>query len=84
MESLEQLREAMSADADIAMIDNFTINQTIEAVSMSAERIKLEASGGVNEESITEIAQAGVDYISVGNLTKAVRPLDLSMRFDDS
>lgn len=81
VERMEQLREAMAAGADIVMLDNFSVEQTRAAVVEVAGRVKLEASGNVDEKTITEIAATGVDYISVGNLTKKVVPLDLSMRF---
>ncbi len=64
-----------------AMIDNFNLADSIEAVDRSRGKLKLEASGGIDEASILEIARTGVDYISVGELTKDVTPLDLSMRF---
>jgi nicotinate-nucleotide pyrophosphorylase (carboxylating) len=83
VETLDQLKEALDAGADIAMVDNFTLAQTREAVALADGRIKLEASGGIDETSITDIAETGVDYISIGKLTKDVDPLDLSMRFID-
>lgn len=81
VENLAQLTEALDAGAEIALIDNFTLEETARAVEMARGRMKLEASGGIDENSITEIARTGVDYISSGALTKEVRPLDLSMRF---
>lgn len=81
VETLDELRQAMEAGADIAMIDNFSITDTITAVNRAAGVVKLEASGGIDEKSITDIAATGVDYISIGELTKTVTPLDLSMRF---
>jgi nicotinate-nucleotide pyrophosphorylase (carboxylating) len=83
VENLDQLAEAMDAGAEIALIDNFSLGDTHRAVSMSRGKIKLEASGGIDEQTIAEIARAGVDYISSGTLTKEVRPLDLSMRFQE-
>jgi nicotinate-nucleotide pyrophosphorylase (carboxylating) len=83
VESLDELSEAITAGADIAMIDNFTLEQTRNAVIMANGAIKLEASGGIEAHAIAEIAQTGVDYISTGDLTKTVMPLDLSMRFTD-
>ncbi|MEE2785488.1 MAG: carboxylating nicotinate-nucleotide diphosphorylase [Pseudomonadota bacterium] len=83
VESLDELSEAITAGADIAMIDNFTLEQTRNAVINANGAIKLEASGGIEAHAITEIAQTGVDYISTGDLTKTVMPLDLSMRFTD-
>lgn len=81
VETLAQLDEAIGAGADIALIDNFSLDDTRTAVRAAAGRIRLEASGGINEATITEIAETGVDYISTGDLTKQVTPLDLSMRF---
>ncbi|MEM9623088.1 MAG: carboxylating nicotinate-nucleotide diphosphorylase [Pseudomonadota bacterium] len=83
VESLAELEEAIAAGADIAMVDNFTLEQTRTAVTMARGNIKLEASGGIDEKSITDIAATGVDYISIGELTKNIDPLDLSMRFVD-
>lgn len=84
VETLEELRQAIDAGADIAMLDEFSIPAMREAVAVNraAPRpVKLEASGGVTEESIREIAATGVDFISVGSITKHVRAVDLSMRF---
>jgi len=80
VETLDQLAEAIAAGAQIALIDNFNLALTAKAVAAAAGKIKLEASGGVDENTITDIARTGVDYISVGNLTKEVKPLDLSMQ----
>jgi nicotinate-nucleotide pyrophosphorylase (carboxylating) len=81
VESLTELDEAIQAGADIALIDNFTLADTREAVKRARGRIELEASGGITAESITDIADTGVDYISTGDVTKQVTPLDLSMLF---
>jgi nicotinate-nucleotide pyrophosphorylase (carboxylating) len=80
-ENLDELRQAITAGAEIAMIDNFSLADTLAAVALAQGKIKLEASGGIDEKSITEIAATGVDYVSVGELTKNLDPLDLSMRF---
>ena len=80
-ETLDELRQAIDAGAEIAMIDNFSLADSITAVALAKGKIKLEASGGINEKSITEIAATGVDYVSIGELTKNIDPLDLSMRF---
>jgi nicotinate-nucleotide pyrophosphorylase (carboxylating) len=82
VESLDELSEAIDAGADIAMVDNFSIEQTHKAVQLGRGRIALEASGGIDNVTIVEVAEAGVDYISVGALTKSVQPMDLSMRMD--
>ena len=60
-----------------------TPDTTKQAVEMAKDKIKLEASGGITLASITEIINSGVDYISIGDLTKEVLPVDLSMRFDE-
>ncbi len=83
-ENLAELSEAIDAGADIAMVDNFSIEDTHKAVELARGRIALEASGGIDTVTIVQIAEAGVDYISVGALTKSVTPLDLSMRMDAS
>lgn len=80
-ESLEELREAIEAGADIIMLDNFTMDMMREAVAINAGRAALENSGNVTLETLREYAETGVDYISVGALTKHVRAMDLSMRF---
>jgi len=80
-ESLDELKEAINAGADIIMLDNFTIPMMKEAVKINANRADLENSGNVTLETIREFAETGVDYISVGALTKHLKALDLSMRF---
>ena len=85
VESLDELRQAIKAGADIALLDEFTLEGMREAVALnraSARPLKLEASGSVTLETIRNIALTGVDYISVGSITKHVRAVDLSMRFD--
>jgi nicotinate-nucleotide pyrophosphorylase (carboxylating) len=84
VETIDQLREALAAKADIIMLDNFTPDAMREAMQVvRGSGVKIEASGGVSFESLRTIAETGVDYISVGELTKQVRPIDLSMRFVD-
>jgi nicotinate-nucleotide pyrophosphorylase (carboxylating) len=85
VENLDQLGQAIAARADIAMLDNFSLPLMREAVALnagSANPLKLEASGGITHESIRDIAETGVDFISVGSITKNVRAVDLSMRFE--
>jgi nicotinate-nucleotide pyrophosphorylase (carboxylating) len=82
VETLEELDQATLAGADIALVDNFSIDDTKEAVRRSAGKILLEASGGIEADTISKIAATGVDFISSGDLTKSVDPLDLSMRFN--
>ena len=81
VESLTELQEALSAGPNIVMLDNFDLQTMAEAVRLTAKRLKLEASGNVNLTTVRRIAETGVDYISVGSLTKDVRAVDLSMRF---
>lgn len=81
VETLEQLAEALAAQPDIVMLDNFELATMAEAVKITHRRVKLEASGNVNFNTVRPIAETGVDYISIGGLTKDVRAIDLSMRF---
>ena len=81
VEDLRELGEALDAGADIALIDNFSLTDTATAVELSRGKMLLEASGGIDRETIVAIAKTGVDFISCGDLTKEVMPLDLSMRF---
>lgn len=81
VESLDELTQALAAGADIVMLDNFTVEQMREAVKQTDGSALLEVSGNVTDETLRIFAETGVDYISVGALTKHVRALDLSMRF---
>ena len=80
VENLDELHQALDAKADIIMLDNFEYNMMIEAVKITNKQAKLEISGNVNIDTIGKFAATGVDFISVGALTKNVRALDLSMR----
>ncbi|WP_158161900.1 carboxylating nicotinate-nucleotide diphosphorylase [Grimontia hollisae] len=80
-ESLDELQQAIDAGADIVMLDNFTTEMMREAVALNKGRVALEVSGNVTLDTIRGFAQTGVDYISVGALTKHIRAMDLSMRF---
>jgi nicotinate-nucleotide pyrophosphorylase (carboxylating) len=85
VENLSELRQAIDAGADIAMLDEFSLQAMREAVAINAASprpLKLEASGGITLTTIREIAETGVDFISVGSITKHVRAIDLSMRFE--
>lgn len=81
VESLEELSQALEAAADIVMLDNFSLEEMRAAVALNQGRALLEVSGNVTETTLPLIAQTGVDYVSVGALTKHVRALDLSLRF---
>lgn len=82
VENLEELQLALAAEADVIMLDNFEVPMMEQAVAITAGRAKLEISGNVTLQTIRPFAQTGVDFISVGALTKHVHALDLSMRFD--
>lgn len=82
VENLEELQEALSAGAERILLDNFDLDQLRAAVSINEQRAQLEASGGVNLATLRDIALTGVNYISIGGLTKDVRAVDLSMRFE--
>ncbi len=81
VENLDELDQALTAGADIVLLDNMNNEQLSAAVKQNNSRAKLEASGGVTLSSIAAIAETGVDFISVGNLTKNIQAIDLSMRF---
>ncbi|MDH1224087.1 MULTISPECIES: carboxylating nicotinate-nucleotide diphosphorylase [Aeromonas] len=81
VESLAELEQALAARADIVMLDNFDIPMMQEAVRLNQGRAKLEVSGNVTLDTLAGYAATGIDFISVGALTKHVRALDLSMRF---
>ena len=83
VETWDELNQALEAQADIVMLDNFSQQQMIDAVKHVAGRCKLEASGNITLENLREVASTGVDYISMGVLTKDVKAVDLSMRFND-
>ncbi|HET7561345.1 MAG TPA: carboxylating nicotinate-nucleotide diphosphorylase [Rhodanobacteraceae bacterium] len=82
VESLDELRDAITAGADRVLLDEFSDAMLREAVTLAAGRIPLEVSGSVNLERVRAIAETGVDCISIGALTKHLRAIDLSMRFD--
>ncbi|MFZ2628231.1 MAG: carboxylating nicotinate-nucleotide diphosphorylase [Rugosibacter sp.] len=83
VETLGQLQEALNADARMILLDNMGLEKMREAVALTAGRAKLEASGGVNLETVRSIAETGVDRISIGSLTKDVRAVDLSLRHSE-
>lgn len=80
VENLDELRQALEAGADIIMLDELDADDTRSAVQLAAGRAKLEASGGINESTLRHVAQTGVDFISLGTLTKDIKAIDLSMR----
>lgn len=80
VESLDELSQALDAGADRIMLDNFSLDDMRQAVTLNKGRAELEASGNVTAATLPGIADTGVDFISIGALTKVVMPLDLSMR----
>lgn len=83
VENLAELLEALNAGAKLVLLDNFSFPNMREAVLMNGGRAELEASGGITLENVRAVAETGVNRISVGNLTKHVKAVDLSMRFHD-
>jgi|TARA_B100000959_G_scaffold240724_1_gene262109 nicotinate-nucleotide pyrophosphorylase (carboxylating) len=82
VQDLPQLQQALQAGADIILLDNFELEQLTEAVAANHGQCKLEASGGIDKDLLVKIAETGVDYISIGALTKHCRAIDLSMLLD--
>jgi nicotinate-nucleotide pyrophosphorylase (carboxylating) len=80
VENLDELKQALEGGADIIMLDELSLDDMREAVRLTAGRAKLEASGGVTDATLLAIAETGVDYISIGTLTKDIKAVDLSMR----
>jgi len=81
VENFDELEQALSAESDIILLDNFDISSLRKAVEVNQGQAKLEASGGITLETLRSIAETGVDRISIGALTKDIRAIDLSMRF---
>lgn len=81
VENLEQLQILLRTDADVALLDNFSIQDMRQAVRMTKGKLLLEASGNIDIDNIRKVANTGVNRISVGALTKNVRAIDFSMRF---
>ena len=78
--NLDELNQAINASADIVMLDNFTIEDTKKAVEVAKGKLLLEVSGNVDETTIIAIAKTGVDFVSVGAITKHIKAIDLSMQ----
>ena len=81
VETLEQLQQAIDAGVDRALLDNFPLPQLRAAVTLNAGRIELEASGNIDVDNLREVAETGVDYVSIGALTKHVQAIDFSLRY---
>jgi len=83
VENLSQLRKALDAGATLILLDNMSLDQMREAVKLAGDRAELEASGGITLENVHAVAETGVHRISIGGLTKDLRAVDFSMRFDN-
>ncbi|MBT3206033.1 MAG: carboxylating nicotinate-nucleotide diphosphorylase [Gammaproteobacteria bacterium] len=83
VENLQQLEQAIECKVDRVLLDNFTLDMLHKAVKMNNSEIQLEASGDITEENILQVAKTGVDFISIGALTKHIRAIDFSLRFVD-
>jgi nicotinate-nucleotide pyrophosphorylase (carboxylating) len=81
VENLDQLQQAIDARVDRALLDNFSIEQMKQAVVLNDNRIQLEASGNITDQTLLQTAETGVDFISIGALTKHLRAIDFSLRF---
>lgn len=82
VESLSELQEALAAQPDRIMLDNFSLDELRQAVALTAGRIPLEASGNIRLDNIRQVAETGVNFISIGALTKDIKAVDLSMRIN--
>jgi len=82
VENREELEQALRAGADRVLLDNFTPDEIRQAVALTGKRAELEASGGITLDTLRQYAETGVDYVSIGALTKDIHAIDLSMRFD--
>ena len=81
VENLEQLRQAIDAQVDRVLLDNFSLEGLREAVALNRRRIELEASGNIDLDNLCEVAETGVDFVSIGALTKHLRAIDFSLRY---
>lgn len=84
VQNLPELQQAIDVGADIVMLDNFTQEDIQQAVTLTAGRLKLEASGGIDEATLVKVAETGVDYISIGALTKHCQAIDFSLLVDQT
>jgi nicotinate-nucleotide pyrophosphorylase (carboxylating) len=81
VENLDELQQALNTDVEMILLDNMSLDEMRQAVQITQGRAKLEASGGVNESTLRAVAETGVDFIAIGTLTKDIKAIDLSMRF---
>jgi nicotinate-nucleotide pyrophosphorylase (carboxylating) len=83
VETLDELQQALAINVDSILLDNFSLEDLHKAVAKAKGKAKLEASGNINKENLRSIAETGVDFISIGSLTKHVHAIDFSMRFGE-
>ncbi len=81
VESLDQMQEAIDVGVDRVLLDNFSLEETEKAVVLNNQRVQLESSGNITEHSLIKIAESGVDFISIGALTKHLHAIDFSLRY---
>ena len=81
VEDLDQLQQVIDAQADRALLDNFTVEKLKQAVTLNNRRIELEASGNITDENLLAFARTGIDFISIGALTKHLQAIDFSLRY---
>lgn len=82
VQNLQQLRLAIAAEADVAMLDNFSLADIVAAVALNRGRLRLEASGGIDAGTLVKVAESGVDYISIGSMTKHCKAIDFTLLID--
>ena len=82
VESIEQVEEAISAGADVILLDNMSIDEMNEAVKLARGRALIEASGGINLDNVASVAETGVDFISIGAITHSATALDISLELE--
>jgi nicotinate-nucleotide pyrophosphorylase (carboxylating) len=80
--TVEEAMEALGTDIDIIMLDNMNLEDMKKVVELTANKVKLEASGGITLDNIREVAETGVDYIAIGALTHSAKALDFSLEIE--
>ena len=83
VQNLDELKLALAASVDVIMLDNFSLELMVEAVAINKGKCKLEASGNIDRDTLVKMSETGVDFISIGALTKHCFAVDLSLLFDD-
>ena len=83
VENLAQLEQAIDAGVDRVLLDNFSVESLAQAVRLNRGRVELEASGNIDAENLVAIAETGIDFVSIGALTKHLHAIDFSLRYAD-